>query len=187
MHGKIYTRKGDHGETGLSGGRRVGKDDPRVQTYGTFDELQAQLGLARAFVRRPDLDAMIFAVQQDLSAACAQLASDPEDFPRLKRKLGDGDIARMEQQIDDLIAVYGLPDGFVVPGRGPDSAATHVARTVCRRAERLVVLLNRDLPVFDNLCAYLNRLSDLLFALAWALEVRGVIEETARDLVEGRR
>lgn len=187
MHGKIYTRKGDRGETGLSGGRRVGKDDPRVQTYGTFDELQAQLGLARAFIRQPDLAALVFALQEEISVACAQLASDPQDFPRLKRILGDAEIARMEADIDALVARHGLPGGFVVPGRAPDSAAAHVARTVCRRAERLVVELHRETPAYANLCAYLNRLSDLLFALAWSLEVETVAGEAVRAILEDRK
>ena len=186
MFGRIYTRKGDRGETGLSGGARVSKDDPRVQTYGTLDELQAQLGLARAFIHDPDINRLVFEIEQEISVACAQLASDPVDFPRLRRKLGDDEIGRMERKIDDLVAVYGLPGGFIIPGRAPDSAAAHVARTVCRRAERMVVALNREMPVFDNLCGYLNRLSDLLFALAWSLEVIAVAEAAARELMEAQ-
>ncbi|MGE4527707.1 MAG: cob(I)yrinic acid a,c-diamide adenosyltransferase [Rhodospirillaceae bacterium] len=187
MYGKIYTRKGDRGETGLSGGRRVGKDDARVQAYGTLDELQAQLGLARAFIRRPELNALVFSLEEEIAVACAQLSSDPQDFPRLKRVLGDAEIARMEAEIDRLVAGHGLPGGFIVPGRGPDSAAAHVARTVCRRAERLVVAIDRGTPAYANLCAYLNRLSDLLFALAWSLEVESVAEEAVRAIVEGSR
>ncbi len=185
MQGKIYTRKGDTGETGLSGGVRVAKDDPRVQAYGTVDELQAQLGLARSFIRDAELNDMVFEIQQELSVACAQLSSLPTEFAALKRTLGDADIRRMETWIDQLIAAYGLPGGFIIPGRAPDSAAMHVARTVCRRAEREVVGLQRSIPAHDNLCRYMNRLSDLTFALAWALEViaatTGVIQDMFPD------
>lgn len=187
MFGRIYTRTGDCGETSLGGGRRVGKDDLRVQVYGTVDELQAALGMARAFIRVPRLHDLVFVIQQELSVACAELASDAEGLKGLKRRLGDAEIARMEADIDALAADYGLPQGFVVPGRAPDSAAAHLARTVCRRAERLVVLLNREMRVHDTLCGYLNRLSDLLFALAWALEVQGVAEDAARRIAEDRR
>ncbi|SBV91061.1 Cob(I)yrinic acid a,c-diamide adenosyltransferase [uncultured Alphaproteobacteria bacterium] len=187
MHGRIYTRTGDCGETSLHGGRRVGKDDLRVQVYGTVDELQASLGMVRAFVRAPKLHDMVFVIQKDLSLACAELASDAEGLARLSRRLGDAEVTRMEADIDALVGDYGLPQGFIVPGRAPDSAAAHVARTVCRRAERLVVLLNREMRVYDNLCGYLNRLSDLLFALAWALEVQDVAEAAAREIAEGRR
>ena len=187
MFGRIYTRKGDSGETSLNGGRRVGKDDLRVQVYGTVDELQAALGMPRAFIRAPKLHDMVFVIQQELSVACAELASDAEQLARLPRRLGDVETTRMEADIDALVGDHGLPQGFVIPGRAPDSAAAHLARTVCRRAERLVVLLNREVRAYDNLCGYLNRLSDLLFALAWALEVEGVAEAAAREIAEARR
>ncbi|PSH03089.1 MAG: ATP:cob(I)alamin adenosyltransferase [Acidobacteria bacterium] len=180
----IYTRKGDSGNTRLFSGEQVSKDDLRVQTYGTLDEFQAQLGLARSFIQDGELNCMVYAIQQDVSAACAELASNPETFSRLKRRVGRADAGKLEKQIDALVADYGLPHGFVIPGRATDSAAMHVARTVCRRSERLLVMLNREVPEFDELLVYFNRLSDLLFVLAWALEVMHVVRDVAAEAVK---
>jgi cob(I)alamin adenosyltransferase len=130
---------------------------------------------------------MLFGIQQDLSVACAQLASTPEASSRLGRRIVGEDASRLEQFIDTLVATYGLPNGFIVPGRSVDSAAAHVARTVCRRAERLVVQLNRESTLFDDICKYLNRLSDFLFALAWSLEVCFVIESVVREVLENKK
>jgi len=180
----IYTRKGDSGNTRLFSGEQVSKDDLRVQTYGTMDEFQAQLGMARAFIRDASLNCVVYGIQQDISAACAELASNPETFSRLKRRIGRADAEKLEKKIDELIATYGLPDGFVIPGRAPDSAAAHVARTVCRRAERMLVMLNREVPEFDELLIYINRLSDFLFVLAWSLEVIFIVENVAREVIK---
>lgn len=186
MKSKIYTRKGDGGETRLFSGETVSKADLRVDAYGTLDELQAHLGMVRALVDLAPVRDTIFRIQQDLSAACAQLASSPEALSRLSRRIGRDDVARLEEAIDKLVAAYGLPSGFIVPGRSPDSAAAHIARTVCRRGERLVVLLNRELHGFDDISMYLNRLSDFLFALAWSLEVVCVVRQVATEMAEDR-
>jgi ATP:cob(I)alamin adenosyltransferase len=181
----IYTRKGDSGNTRLFSGEQVSKDDLRVQTYGTLDEFQAQLGMARAFIQDSSLNCMVHGIQEDISSACAELASNPETFSRLKRRIGRIDAEKLEKQIDALIATYGLPDGFIVPGRAPDSAAVHVARTVCRRGERMIVMLNREVPEFDELLIYFNRLSDFLFVLAWSLEVMFIVRNVASEVIKG--
>jgi len=180
----IYTRKGDSGNTRLFSGEAVTKDDLRVQTYGTLDEFQAQLGMARALIEDEALGSIVYGIQQDVSSACAELASNPETFSRLKRRIGGEDAAKLEKQIDALIAAYGLPHGFVIPGRAPDSAAVHVARTVCRRGERLIVMLNREVKEFDELLVYFNRLSDFLFVLAWSLEVMFVVKNVTREVTK---
>jgi cob(I)alamin adenosyltransferase len=181
---KIYTRKGDSGNTRLFSGEQVSKDDLRVQTYGTLDEFQAQLGMARAFIRDGSLNCIVYGIQQDVSSACAELASNPETRSRLKNRIGKADAEKLEKEIDALIATYGLPNRFIIPGRAPDSAAAHVARTVCRRAERMLVMLNREVPEFDELLIYINRLSDFLFVLAWSLEVMFVVESVASEVIK---
>jgi cob(I)alamin adenosyltransferase len=180
----IYTRKGDSGNTRLFSGEQVTKDDLRVQTYGTLDEFQSQLGMARAFIRDGSLNCIVYGIQQDISSACTELASNPETFSRLKHRIGRADAEKLEKQIDSLVATYGLPHGFIIPGRAPDSAAVHVARTVCRRAERLLVMLNREVPEFDELLIYMNRLSDFLFVLAWSLEVMFIVETVASEVIK---
>ena len=185
MDTKIYTRQGDLGQTSLFGGEKVSKDDLRVQTYGTLDELQAQLGMARSLVRDESIRCIIFDIQQDISTACAELASDPVGVTRLKNHLGAAETTELERRIDALTATYGQPKGFIVPGRSSDSAAVHVARTVCRRGERMIVMVNRETKRFDELITYVNRLSDFLFVLAWSLEVMHVVENAVHEVAAG--
>jgi len=175
---KLYTRTGDAGETSLFDGTRVSKSDSRVDAYGEVDELNAWLGLARASRLDDDLDAEIVQLQRDLFALGAQLA-DPADkiTDRVtKAALGDNDVARLEQVIDRLEA--GLPPlrRFILAGGSPAGAALHVARTVCRRAERRMVALQP--PVDAVLVRYVNRLSDLLFVLAREVNHRAGAAET---------
>jgi cob(I)alamin adenosyltransferase len=170
---KIYTRTGDTGETSLFGGTRVGKDDPRVHTYGEVDELNAHIGLARANAADSEIDAELVRLQRDLFALGAQLA-DPGGTvgDRLtKARLVDDDIARLEQLIDRLEADLPPLRNFVLAGGTPCGAALHVARAVCRRAERAMVAL--DPAVDPVLLRYINRLSDLLFVLARTANLRG--------------
>ena len=175
MGSKIYTRKGDLGETKLFSGEKVAKDDLRLETYGTFDELQAQLGMARALIRDDSIACIVYEIQQDISAACAELASNPEVRAKLKRHITKDDVTKLEKWIDSFTATYGLPSGFIIPGRSPESAAMHVSRTVCRRGERSLVKLNRQGGGYEDLLVYFNRLSDLCFTLGWSLEVRHVV------------
>ncbi len=175
---KIYTRTGDEGETSYFDGTRVRKDDPRLDTYGDVDELNAWLGFVRASGIEPEFDASLAQVQRDLHALGAQLA-DPEDkiAPRVtKAALGDADVARLESAIDRLDAEVPPLRHFILSGGTPPGAALHVARTVCRRAERRMVALVP--PVDPVLLRYVNRLSDLLFVLARAVNHRGGVPES---------
>ena len=175
---KLYTRTGDAGETSLFDGTRVSKSDARVDAYGEVDELHAWLGLARASRLDADLDEALVRIQRDLFALGAQLA-DPADkiADRVtKATLGDDDVVRLEQLIDRLEAELPPLRRFILAGGSPAGAALHVARTVCRRAERRMVSLE---PRVDAvLLRYANRLSDLLFVLARVVNHRGGIPET---------
>jgi cob(I)alamin adenosyltransferase len=163
---KIYTKTGDDGETGLFGGARVPKDDPRVAAYGTVDELNAAIGLARCDL--PDeLDPILERLQADLLVLGAELACAPGKTDRLKLELiGEADIARLETQIDASESALLPLENFILPGGTATAARLHVARTICRRAEREVLTLTRTSGVRRELLVYLNRLSDLLFVLA---------------------
>ncbi|MEB2311832.1 MAG: cob(I)yrinic acid a,c-diamide adenosyltransferase [Sorangiineae bacterium] len=164
---KIYTRTGDDGTTGLFGGARVDKDDARVDAYGTVDETNSALGLARAYRPCASVEAVLAEVQVDLFALGAELACVPGKESRMGSPLlTAADAARLEAAID--AAEQGLPPlkNFVLPGGTSAAAALHHARTVCRRAERLLWTARRSSPVRDELLIYLNRLSDLLFVLA---------------------
>jgi len=181
--GKIYTRKGDLGMSSLFSGEKVPKDDIRLEAYGALDELQAQLGMARALTSNQELRPILAEIQRDISAACAELASSPEVRARLPRHLDASDTQRLEGYIDSFTARYPLPRNFIVPGRTADSAVLHVARTVCRRAERQIVAVNREMGGYDEVLVYFNRLSDLLFTLAWSLEVMAVVDDAVREVL----
>jgi len=175
---KIYTRTGDTGETSLFSGDRARKNDPRVDAYGEIDELNAWLGLARASSLDAELSVEIVSIQRDLFAVGAQLA-DPGDklAPRVtKAVIGDDHILRLEQLIDRLEEQLPPLRRFILAGGTPAGAALHVARTVCRRAERRIVGL--DPPVDPVLLRYVNRLSDLLFVLARLVNHRSGVSET---------
>ena len=166
---KIYTRTGDTGETSLLGGARVRKDDARVDAYGEVDELNACLGFARASglpTGTPALDEALLAIQRDLFALGAQLADPARKVANraTKAALGDADVLRLEGLIDRLEAELPPLTNFILAGGTPAGAALHVARAVCRRAERRMVSLTP--PVDAELLRYVNRLSDLLFVMA---------------------
>jgi cob(I)alamin adenosyltransferase len=171
---KIYTRTGDSGETGLFGGVRVSKSDPRVSAYGDVDELNATLGLARAALVEQDphstLAAMVEHIQRDLFALGARLADPAHKIADrvTKASVGAADITRLEGWIDDLEAALPPLKRFILPGGSSAGAALHVARTTCRRAERaMVALLAAEPEAFESdLLVYVNRLSDLLFVIA---------------------
>jgi cob(I)alamin adenosyltransferase len=175
---KLYTRTGDAGQTSLFDGTRVSKADHRVDAYGEVDELNAWLGLVRAARPDAEIDATIVEIQRDLFALGAQLA-DPADkiAPRVeKASLGDEDVARLEREIDRFDGEVPPLRRFILAGGAPAGAALHVARTVCRRAERRMVALVP--PPDPVLVRYVNRLSDLLFALARAVNHRAGAAET---------
>ncbi len=175
---KIYTRTGDTGETSLFDGTRARKDDARVDAYGEIDELNAWLGLVRASRLDPALDEELVALQRDLFALGAQLA-DPADklAARVTKAVIDDDhVVRLERLIDRLEGELPPLRRFILSGGTAAGAALHVARTVCRRAERRIVALNP--PVDPILLRYVNRLSDLLFVLARVVNHRGGASET---------
>jgi cob(I)alamin adenosyltransferase len=181
---KIYTRTGDAGDTSLFGGTRVPKNDARVDAYGEVDELNACLGAARAALSGPgaagrdgDIDEALVQIQRDLFALGARLA-DPgaKIAPRVaKAALDDADIVRLEDAIDRLERELPPLRHFILPGGAPAGAALHLARTVCRRAERRIVALQP--AVDERLLRYINRLSDLLFVMARAVNHRAATPE----------
>ena len=166
---KIYTRTGDQGETGLFGGGRVKKSDPRVSACGDVDELNSAIGVARASPPEALFDDLLTAIQRDLFSLGGHLATpDPDKVRKAleKAELDEGRIAAFERAIDEADAELPPLKAFVLPAGTQKAAALHLARTICRRAERSVVALAAGTPVPGLFLVYLNRLSDLLFTLA---------------------
>ncbi len=187
---KIYTRTGDLGQTSLFGGTRVSKHNPRIEAYGTVDELSAFLGVARTHQLPDGMDALLAQAQSDLFEIGAHLAS-----PGTTAFAGvvPHRITMLEHAIDEMEA--GLPQltSFILPGGSPPAAALHVARTVCRRAERCVVALSDESAATTSTIAYLNRLSDYLFVAARLANLRAGGSEVRwskaaeKQKAEGRR
>ena len=177
---KIYTRTGDDGTTGLFGGRRVAKSDPRIECYGTVDELNATLGLAAAAAELPDkLGAMLAQVQNELFVIGSHLATPQDDTRRLAQvpDLDESAIKRLESQIDAADAELPPLRNFILPGGSEAAARLHLARTVCRRAERLLVEFSGEQAVEPVVLRYLNRLSDWLFVYArWCNHKAGMAD-----------
>jgi cob(I)alamin adenosyltransferase len=166
---KIYTKTGDAGDTGLFGGGRVGKDHPRVEAYGDVDELNASLGMVRAVEPMPRIDEVIVPIQRDLFAIGALLATPDREKMRAsleKARLDEARIRELEAAIDHCEGELEPLRSFIVPGGTAKAAALHVARTVCRRAERRVVALTHTEELPPIVVIFLNRVSDLLFMLA---------------------
>jgi cob(I)alamin adenosyltransferase len=172
---RIYTRQGDDGQTGLIGGARVSKDDPRVDAYGCVDELGAALGVARAAGPDPELDAGLARVQGELFSLGASLAAPAPDarVPRVQRAWVDA----LEHEIDRADTELTPLRHFVLPGGCPAAAALHLARAVCRRAERAIVALSRREAVDPLALAFVNRLSDWLFTMARLANHRANVSE----------
>jgi cob(I)alamin adenosyltransferase len=175
---RIYTKTGDSGMTGLGGGRRVAKDAPRVRAYGTVDELNSAIGVALALGLTERLATELGAIQNELF----DLGSDlcwPEDDARRDRipTVQPRHVERLEQLIDELNRIVGPLTNFLLPGGSPGAAQLHVARTVCRRAEREAITLSLEEPIGELVLPYLNRLSDALFVMArYENHERGVAE-----------
>ncbi|HET9635158.1 MAG TPA: cob(I)yrinic acid a,c-diamide adenosyltransferase [Gemmatimonadaceae bacterium] len=166
---KIYTKTGDKGDTGLFGGGRVPKDDPRVEAYGDVDELNAVIGMARAIEPLPRIDEVLVPMQRDLFSIGALLATPDLDKMHKhleKANIDEGRITELERSIDDCDRDLEPLKAFIIPGGSKKGATLHVARTVCRRAERRVISLQREVEIPQIVVVYLNRLSDLLFTLA---------------------
>jgi cob(I)alamin adenosyltransferase len=176
---RIYTRTGDKGRTRLVTGETVSKSSARVEAYGAVDELNAALGVARLATgaAEPALDAILARIQNDLFDLGADLATPPPRTPGGPEplRIADSQVARLEQEIDALNAALSELTSFVLPGGTPAAAALHVARTVCRRAERAAVLLIEEVGEGPHGPAlrYLNRLSDLLFVAARSSNAAG--------------
>ncbi len=170
---RVYTRTGDRGETALVGGARVPKDAPRIEAYGTVDELNAALGLARAFNAEglPGethrwLDDVLRRLQNRLFDLGSELATPPDAAYEGMYRVGEGEVRELEQLIDQCQKELTPLKSFVLPGGGRVAACLHQARTVCRRAEREIVRLSRLEPIGPWPLAFVNRLSDLLFVLS---------------------
>ncbi len=175
---KIYTKTGDAGETGLFGGPRVRKDHARIRAYGEVDELNAVVGLVRAAGRDGEVDGLLQSIQNDLFDLGAVLATpDPKKLQGKGSFVGAGEIERLEREIDRMEKDLSPLKTFVLPGGSELAARLHLARTVCRRAERQVVALAAVEPVGAEIVVYLNRLSDFLFVLSrWANLKAGVAD-----------
>ncbi len=175
---KIYTKAGDSGLTGLLGPGRFAKDDPRIEAYGAVDELNAAVGVARAAGPDPDADARLARVQADLFVVGSALA-DPDPSGPFHLAVKPGHATVLEDWIDELEATLEPLRQFILPGGTPAAAAIHLARTVCRRAERQVVRLahrsGESVPA--EVLVYLNRLSDFLFVLARAVNHRAGVAD----------
>ena len=169
---KVYTRTGDKGMTDLVGGVRISKTDPRLEAYGTTDELSSHLGLLAAMMANDEHPLeeerqMLVRCQNNLFIIGSYLAIDQSQTPLYDfAKLPDGETALLEERIDNLMATLPERQGFVLPGGTVSAAQCHVCRTVCRRAERRILELAQKAQVDDYIIQYVNRLSDYLFVLA---------------------
>ena len=176
---KIYTRQGDAGTTALGGGQRVPKDSPRVAGYGTVDELNSALGVALAHGLDPELGEMLAVIQNELFHLGSDLCFIEDDKQRFAiPQIEARHVERLEGWIDRLNDVVGPLANFILPGGSLGAAQLHVARTICRRAERDITTLHRQEPVGQHVNAYLNRLSDLLFVMARFENLRKGRDET---------
>ena len=175
---KIYTKTGDKGETGLFGGRRLPKFHLRIESYGTVDELNSHLGLIRDSIQDDKMKDFIKNIQDRLFTVGSNLASDP-DKQMMVPDLKESDISDLENLMDEMDKSLAPLKNFILPGGHPTVSQCHIARCVCRRAERLVVSLKANEPVPLIVVKYLNRLSDFLFILgrkiAKDLEVEEVV------------
>lgn len=163
---KIYTKTGDLGETSLIGGVRVSKSHIRIESYGTVDELNSYLGLIKDQLSEIETSDLIYEIQDRLFTIGSVLASDPERSKMKIPDLHETDVVVLENAIDKMNEVLPELKSFVLPGGNILASHCHVSRCICRRAERLVVLLAQNAPVPELIVTYLNRLSDYLFVLA---------------------
>lgn len=173
---KVYTKTGDKGETSLVGGRRILKDDRRIESYGTIDELNTVIGIARSFILKESkenkwqrMTLILQAIQQKLFDLGSELATHEEDKYEGQIVASSKNVKWLESLIDQINSNLDPLESFVLPGGDPINAYLHQARTVCRRAERQTLRFSRTTEINPQIIAFLNRLSDLLFVLArWA-------------------
>ena len=191
---RVYTRTGDRGETALVGGKRVAKDSLRIEAYGTIDELNSIVGLARVFNEESldageahrFLDEVLCQIQDELFDLGSELATPPEFFQQGMYRVGSGEIARLEKLMDKCQKDLEPLKSFILPGGGRVGAYLHQCRTVCRRAERDVLRLSREEEINSDVIKYVNRLSDLFFVLSrWIAKQTGEQEYLwQRGLIE---
>lgn len=160
---KIYTRTGDDGTTGLGDGSRTTKDSLRVEAFGTVDELNSAIGLVRCFAHMPEIDTYLEQVQHQLFNIGGELCTPGMELLQAKK------VDEMENKLDQLNDTLPPLKEFILPGGGAAAAHAHLARTICRRAERRILSLSRESAINEPVMRYLNRLSDLLFVLARVL------------------
>ena len=164
---KVYTRTGDQGETSLVGGVRIKKSHIRLEAYGTVDELSAHLGMLVAMMKNGEEREFVIRVQNNLFNVCTHLATDQSQTPLYpSAHLADGEIAALEQRIDNLMKQLPERQGFVLPGGVPAACQAHICRTVCRRAERRIAALAEEAQIAPEMQQFVNRLSVYLFVLA---------------------
>jgi cob(I)alamin adenosyltransferase len=163
---KIYTRTGDKGKTTLAGGKPVSKTHVRIEAYGSVDEVIAHISLLRDMATDKDLKNDLFRVEERLMTCTAILAADCEDCPVKIPELRIADVKKLEHAIDEMELTLEPLNSFILPGGNIISSQCHVARTVCRRAEREIIRLSAELFVPDTVIKYMNRLSDYLFVLS---------------------
>ena len=177
---KVYTKTGDLGETSLVGGKRISKSSSRVDSYGEVDELNSVLGIARSKIDDDEINELIRNIQNALFIMGGDLATPEDskfDVPRVDVEM----IENLEILIDKYVEEVGELKEFILPGGSEPGSFLHLARAVCRRAERKIVVLNQEEEINSNLTKYINRLSDLLFMLARVINKRCGIEETYVD------
>lgn len=176
---KVYTKTGDEGTTSLVGGVRVRKTNPRIEAYGTVDELSAQLGLLASFMKDGDDKNMVIRIQRTLFTVCSYLATDTTKTQLAPSyTLDEEEVSVLEQEIDHLNGSLPRQTAFIIPGGSHEAALAHVCRTVCRRAERRIFSLAETTKIDSRVLQYINRLSDYLFMLARKLNfIDGVREK----------
>ena len=181
---KVYTRKGDSGETGLYGGSRISKNSIKVDTYGNIDESAAFIGAARALIKDKEIKDILYKIQEKFLVIGAYLASDKNGITKLKEKIEISDIENLEKIIDEysknLLPLY----KFIIPVENIESAALHVARTVVRRSERKIVALKERDEVAPEVLKYVNRVSDILFVLARVVEDQEAVRHISNAIIE---
>ncbi len=165
---KIYTKGGDKGQTSLYDNTRVYKDSIRVECYGTIDELNCSLGFAKNFINDKDIVKNINKIQRDLFNVAGELATIKDG--KFLNNIVEEDVIYLEKTIDYYIAKSDTTPSFIVPGSNKESAVLHISRTICRRAERRIISLDKTEPVSPVLIKYINRLSDVIYAMARFLE-----------------
>ena len=175
---KVYTRRGDQGQTSLVGGQRVSKASTRLEAYGTVDELNSHLGLLAAMLPDGHEKDLVERIQDNLFNVCTNLATDQDQtelYP--SAYLPEGAIKELEDEVDSIMHELPERQGFILPGGTQEAAQAHVCRTVCRRAERRIVALAEEATVSPEVQQYVNRLSDYLFVLAKIINFNSGVQE----------